>query len=162
MVKIKHERTADCVVGGLRVHKDGAGVGSLLLGLYDDHATLQYIGVTSAFAAKRRRELTGELAPYRTNLHGHPWGDAAVEGARLPGGVSRWSAGRDTAWEPLRPELVAEVGYDQLQADRLRHAAKFRRWRPDRDPSSCRYDQLDTPVRFDLAKVLAGGTTQTS
>ncbi len=162
MVKIKHERTADCVVGGFRVHKDGAGVGSLLLGLYDDQKTLQYIGVTSAFAAKRRRELMGELAPYRTNLHGHPWGDAAVDGARLPGGVSRWSAGRNTSWEPLRPELVAEVGYDQLQGDRLHHAAKFRRWRPDRDPSSCRYDQLDTPVRFDLAEVLAGGTTQTS
>jgi ATP-dependent DNA ligase len=157
MAKVKHERTADCVVVGFRVHKDGAGVGSLLLGLYDDHGALQYIGVTSSFAARRRRELTGELAPYRTGLAGHPWGDRAVQGQRLPGGVSRWSAGRDTAWEPLRPELVAEVGYDQLQGDRLRHAARFRRWRPDRDPTSCRYDQLDTPVRFDLAEVLAGG-----
>jgi ATP-dependent DNA ligase len=157
MVKVKHERTADCVVGGYRVHKDGNGVGSLLLGLHDEHGTLQYIGVTSSFAARRRRELAGELAPYRTGLPGHPWGDASIEGQRLPGGVSRWSAGRDTAWEPVRPELVAEVGYDQLQGDRLRHAARFRRWRPDRDPSSCRYDQLDTPVRFDLAEVLAGG-----
>lgn len=163
-VKVKHERTADCVVGGFRWHRGGVGVGSLLLGLYDSGGTLHHLGVTASFSDQRRRELVAELAPYRADdVEGHPWaqmpgatpsGGAAGHRAagkvpspptagRRPGGQSRWSAGKDLSWEPLRPELVCEVAYDHLQGDRFRHATTFRRWRNDRQPRSCRYDQLE-------------------
>ena len=143
MIKVKHARTADCVVAGFRWHKTGPGelVGSLLLGLYDESARLQHVGVTSAFTAARRRELAQELAPLRVDaLTGHPWASwAAAEGpgGRMPGGHSRWSAGKDLSWEPLRVERVCEVGYDHMQGDRFRHAAIFRRWRADKPPRDC-------------------------
>ncbi|MFW6203534.1 MAG: ATP-dependent DNA ligase [Actinomycetota bacterium] len=158
LYKIKHDRTADCVVAGFRWHKSGPVVGSLLLGLYDDAGALQHVGVSAAFPMKRRRELVAELEPYRTSADDHPWSEWALaeahESGRLPGAVSRWNAGKDLSWEPLRPELVCEVAYDHMQGDRFRHTAQFRRWRPDRDPRSCTYDQLEEPVRFDLADVL--------
>jgi ATP-dependent DNA ligase len=158
MVKVKHERTADCVVGGFRTHKDGAGVGSLLLGLYDGDGILHHVGVASGFSVARRRELVDEVAPYRTDaLAGHPWAGGATDASRIPGGPNRWNSGKDMTWEALRPEAVCEVSYDHLQEERFRHAANFRRWRPDRDPSSCTYDQLDTPVPYELARVF--GTT---
>jgi ATP-dependent DNA ligase len=162
MFKIKHERTADCVVAGFRWHKAGGGlVGSLLLGLYDDKRTLQHVGVTSSFTMARRRELADELAPLRDNaLDGHPWRawatvDADVAGniTRMPGGQSRWSAGKDLSWEPLRIERVCEVKYDHLQGDRFRHATTFQRWRPDRSPAECRYDQLEVTTPFELERV---------
>jgi ATP-dependent DNA ligase len=160
MLKVKHERTADCVVAGFRWHKSGGVVGSLLLGLYDDGGTLHHVGVASAFSVARRKELVEELAPYREHaLEGHPWAEWATVSAeanpakRMPGGTSRWNAGRDMSWEPLRPELVAEVAYDHLQGDRFRHATTFVRWRPDRDPRSCTYSQLDTAVPEELAAV---------
>jgi ATP-dependent DNA ligase len=154
MLKVKHQRTADCVVAGFRTHKDGAGVGSLLLGLYDSTGTLHHVGVASGFSVARRRELVGELEPYRSDARaGHPWGDWADAAGRAPGGMNRWNAGKDMSWEPLRPEAVCEVSYDHLQEDRFRHATSFVRWRPDRDPASCTYDQLDAPVPFELAKV---------
>ena len=158
LVKVKHQRTADVVVGGFRWHKDGEGVGSLLLGLYDEADNLRHIGVAAAFAAKRRRELVEELAPYRPadgeDLSDHPWADG--DGAAgTPRGPSRWNQGKDTSWQPLRPELVAEVAYEQLQGDRLRHGARLLRWRPDRDPDSCRYDQLETPPPSELAHLFA-------
>jgi ATP-dependent DNA ligase len=156
MVKVKHERTADCVVAGFRWHKSGGGrVGSLLLGLYDDSGRLQHVGVTSSFTDARRKELSEELAPYRVaDLEGHPWSFASEQaGRRLPGAQSRWNAGKDLSFEPLRPELVCEVAYDHLQGDRFRHATTFRRWRPDRQPDSCRYDQLETVVPTELADV---------
>jgi ATP-dependent DNA ligase len=151
MVKIKHQRTADCVVAGFRWHKNGPGtmVGSLLLGLFDDAGTLQSVGVTSSFTEARRRELVDELAPWRQDaLKNHPWkawkeAEAAWEGQRMPGATSRWNRGKDLSWEPLRPERVVEVAYDHLQGDRFRHATTFVRWRPDRKPKSCRYDQLE-------------------
>lgn len=156
MYKIKHERTADCVVGGFRFHKSGPVVGSLLLGLFDDGGTLQHVGVAAAFSMARRRSLLEELAPYRLEEgQTHPW---AVDGGleRIPGGQpSRWNAGKDTAWEPLRPELVVEVGYDHMEGSRFRHVTQFRRWRPDRDPRSCTFAQLDTPVAFNLGEILA-------
>jgi len=158
MVKVKHERTADCVVGGFRTHKDGGGVGSLLLGLFDDAGTLHHVGVASGFALARRRELAAVLEPYRTDaLDGHPWnwGDGADPSGRVPGGQSRWSAGKDLSWEPVRPELVCEVSYDHLQGDRFRHATSFKRWRSDRTPSSCTYMQLDAPVPEELGRVFA-------
>jgi ATP-dependent DNA ligase len=156
MAKIKHLRTADCVVAGFRWHKNGPGtmVGSLLLGLYSADGNLQSVGVTSSFTVERRRELVGFLEPYRRDaLVEHPWGDwaeaeaaAVAEGRRLPGATSRWNRGKDLSWEPLRPELVCEVAFDHLQGDRFRHATTFRRWRPDRSPDDCRYDQLaETP-----------------
>lgn len=152
LLKIKHERTADVVVGGFRWHKDGEGVGSLLLGLYDDDGRLRHIGVASSFSARRRAELVHELDDHRPEPGeelDHPWLDD--EGAAAsPRGPSRWSAGRDASWEPLRPGLVAEVAYEQLQGDRLRHGARFRRWRVDRDPASCRYDQLEEPPPAEL------------
>jgi ATP-dependent DNA ligase len=165
MVKVKHRRTADCVVGGYRIHKDGNGVGSLLLGLYDDSGDLQHVGVASSFTAKRRKEFLEELTPLRENaLEGHPWQGwaEAVEreeaaGRRMPGAVSRWNAKKDLSWVPLRPELVVEIKYDQLEGRRLRHTGQFLRWRPDRDPLSCTYDQLEVPVRYDLAEVLETG-----
>jgi ATP-dependent DNA ligase len=147
MLKVKHERTADCVVGGFRTHKDGGGVGSLLLGLFDDEGTLHHVGVASGFAVARRREFVDTLEPYRSGaLDGHPWnwGEGTEAGGRVPGGQSRWSAGKDLSWEPLRPELVCEVSYDHLQGDRFRHATTFVRWRPDKPTSGCRYDQLET------------------
>lgn len=155
LVKVKHLRTADCVVAGYRIHKDGQGVGSLLLGLHDDDGKLHHVGVTASFTAKRRTELLAELAPWREGaLDGHPWGawaeaQAHTEG-RLPGGGSRWNAGKDLSWVPIRAERVAEVTFGQLEKGRFRHGSSFLRWRPDRDPASCRYDQLEvaSPVRF--------------
>jgi ATP-dependent DNA ligase len=155
MAKIKHLRTADCVVAGFRWHKNGPGtmVGSLLLGLWNDAGQLQHVGVTSSFTMDRRRELVGFLEPYRRDaLENHPWREwkefeAQWEGKRMPGATSRWNRGKDLSWEPLRPELVCEVAFDHLQGDRFRHAATFRRWRPDKPPSECRYDQLEeTPA----------------
>jgi ATP-dependent DNA ligase len=163
MTKVKHVRTADCVVAGFRWHKSGPIVGSLLLGLYNDDGTLQHIGVAASFPMARRAELVEELAPYRAEaLDGHPWQDWAnaqvqEDGEhRMPGAQSRWNAGKDLSWVPLRPELVVEIKYDQLEGRRLRHTGQFLRWRPDRDPRSCTYDQLEVPVRYDLAEVLSG------
>jgi ATP-dependent DNA ligase len=160
MTKIKHSRTADCVVAGFRWHKDGHGerIGSLLLGLYDASGRLQHVGVTSAFTAQTRRDLVAELAPLRTNaLDGHPWrewADAQEQfQGRMPGGQSRWSAGKDLSWEPLRVERVCEVRYDHMQGSRFRHAAIFERWRPDRSPASCTYSQLEVTPPYALAEV---------
>jgi ATP-dependent DNA ligase len=162
MTKVKHVRTADCVVAGFRWHKSGPIVGSLLLGLYDG-GRLQHIGVAASFPMTRRAELVDELAPYRENaLDDHPWKDwanAQTNGNgedRMPGAVSRWNAKKDLSWVPLRPELVVEIKYDQLEGRRLRHTGQFLRWRTDRDPLSCTYDQLDIPVKYDLAEVLDG------
>jgi ATP-dependent DNA ligase len=168
MTKVKHERTADCVVAGFRWHKTGGRVGSLLLGLFDDAGVLHHVGVTASFTDARRRELVEELAPYRlASMDGHPWnwhheaaeGHGAAEGnedhRRVPGAQSRWNAGRDLSFEPLRPDLVCEVAYDHLQGDRFRHATTFRRWRLDREPLSCRYDQLESAVSEELAAVFA-------
>jgi ATP-dependent DNA ligase len=163
MFKIKHARTADCVVAGFRWHKDGEGkrVGSLLLGLYDDQERLHHVGVASAFNTKMREELVTLLEPLRKNaMKDHPWKawaqqDATRSGGRMPGGQSRWSAGKDLSWEPVRPELVCEVKYDHMQGDRFRHAAIFQRWRPDKPPADCRYDQLEVTTPFELSKVFA-------
>ncbi|MGH2463224.1 MAG: ATP-dependent DNA ligase [Candidatus Limnocylindria bacterium] len=165
MVKVKHQRTADCVVAGFRWHKRGPGtmVGSLLLGLYDSAGELQHVGVTSSFTEARRRELVDELAPLRRNaLKGHPWrswreAEVEWEGRRMPGATSRWNRGKDLSWEPLRPERVCEVAYDHLQGDRFRHATTFIRWRPDRRPNSCRYDQLEETPPALLADLFGGG-----
>ncbi len=161
MYKIKHERTADCVVAGYRPHKSGPVVGSLLLGLYDDAGVLQHVGVCAAFPMKRRAELVEELAPLRTAPEDHPWAawaDAtAHEGARLPGAPSRWSGKKDLSWVPLRTERVCEVAYDHMEGDRFRHTTQFRRWRPDRTPSTCTYAQLEEVVGYDLSEVLSGG-----
>ncbi|KDN73067.1 ATP-dependent DNA ligase [Streptomyces olindensis] len=160
MFKIKHERTADVVVAGYRLHKSGPVVGSLLLGLYDERGTLQHVGVSAAFTMKRRAELVEELEPLRLDdVSGHPWAawaeEAAHETARLPGAPSRWSGRKDLSWVPLRPERVAEVAYDHMEnGQRFRHTARFRRWRPDRTPESCTYAQLQEPVRYDLAEIL--------
>ena len=158
MLKVKHLRTADCVVAGYRLHKDGAGVGSLLLGLYDDDAMLHHVGVASSFAAPRRAELLGELEPYRDGaLEAHPWREwadpAAHAEGRKPGGQSRWTGGKDLSWEPVRIELVAEVAYEHLQGDRFRHTARFQRWRRDREPASCTYAQLESVVPTELRDV---------
>jgi ATP-dependent DNA ligase len=163
MLKIKHERTADCVVAGYRLHKSGPVVGSLLLGLYADDGNLQHVGVAASFTMKRRAELVEELAPFATDdLAAHPWGEwaqaEAHEQGRLPGAVSRWNAKKDLSWVPLRPELVVEVGYDHMEGTRFRHTTQFKRWRPDRQALSCTYEQLDRPVRFDLAEILSAGT----
>jgi ATP-dependent DNA ligase len=160
MWKVKHERTADCVVAGFRWHKDGNGVGSLLLGLYDDDGTLHHVGVASSMTAARRKELVDELAPWRENaLATHPWrqwAEAQSEASgRMPGGQSRWSAGKDLSWEPLRPELVAEVRYEHVMAGRLRHGGRLVRFRPDRTPESCTYSQLDQIAPAEL-KALFG------
>ena len=165
MLKVKHVRSADCVVAGFRWHKAGAGiVGSLLLGLFDDAGVLHHVGVTSSFTMARRRELAAELKPLRKDaLKGHPWrdwGEAAKHDAtRMPGGSSRWSAGKDLSWEALRIERVAEVKYDHLQGDRFRHATQFLRWRPDKAPGSCRYDQLEVTPPYELRKVFGTRTT---
>jgi ATP-dependent DNA ligase len=158
MIKIKHARTADCVVAGFRWHKAGANerVGSLLLGLYDDRGALHHVGVTSSFTMARRRDLALELAPLREHaMDAHPWREwAADAGAtRMPGGQSRWSAGKDLSWEPLRIERVCEVKYDHMQGSRFRHAAVFQRWRPDKQPVDCRYDQLEVTTPYELERV---------
>jgi ATP-dependent DNA ligase len=159
MLKIKHARTAECVVGGFRWYRDTQdAVGSLLLGLYDDAGVLHHVGVASAFTMAMRRQLADELAPLRKNaLKDHPWRDwaSASDNAagRMPGGQSRWSAGKDLSWEAVRPERVCEVKYDHLQGNRFRHAAVLLRWRPDKAPQDCRYDQLEVTTAFELAKV---------
>jgi ATP-dependent DNA ligase len=159
MVKVKHARTADCVVAGFRWYKDTPdAVGSLLLGLYDDSGALHHVGVTSSFTMARRKELARELEPLRKNaIAAHPWGEWARPDAhgsqRMPGGQSRWSAGKDLSWEPLRIERVCEVKYDHMQGDRFRHAAVFLRWRPDKPPEACRYDQLEVTTAIELSQV---------
>ena len=163
MIKVKHARTADCVVAGFRWHKSGAGtmVGSRLLGLYDDEGRLHHVGVTAAFTNAERRRLVAELAPLRERaLEGHPWrdwaeaeGDAVEDAQRMPGGSSRWNRGKDLSWEPLRPERVCEVAYDHMQGTRFRHAAHFARWRPDKRPQECRYDQLEVTPAYELERV---------
>ncbi len=159
MLKVKHQRTAECVVGGFRVHKDGAGVGSLLLGLYDGGGTLHHAGVASGFSVARRRELIDELAPYREGaLEQHPWRTWAEAAGRTPGATNRWNAGKDMSWEALRPEAVCEVSYDHLQGDRFRHATSFVRWRRERDPASCTYEQLEAPVPLELSEVFGPST----
>ena len=163
MLKVKHSRTAECVVAGFRWHKSGKdSVGSLLLGLYDRKHTLHHIGVTSSFTMAMRQQLAVELDPLRKNaLKDHPWREWAAaeshETTRMPGGQSRWSAGKDLSWEPLRIERVCEVKYDHLQGDRFRHAAVFLRWRPDKPPGDCRYDQLEVTTPYELEKVFGAG-----
>ncbi|HZG92876.1 MAG TPA: ATP-dependent DNA ligase [Pseudonocardia sp.] len=158
MAKIKHERTCDCVVAGYRVHKSGPdAIGSLLLGLFDERGVLASVGVIGAFPLARRRELFTEMQPLVTGFDGHPWNWAAHEqGERTPrkNETSRWNAGKDLSFVPLRPERVVEVRYDYMEGTRFRHTAQFVRWRPDRDPESCTYEQLERPVSFDLADVL--------
>ena len=164
MIKVKHARTADCVVAGFRWHKNGKDVlvGSLLLGLFDAGGRLHHVGVTSSFTQVRREELARELAPLRHRaLEGHPWrdwADASDETTRMPGGQSRWSAGKDLSWEPLRIERVCEVKYDHMQGDRFRHAATFVRWRSDKRPRDCRYDQLEVTTPYELAKVFGAAS----
>ncbi len=162
MLKVKHERDCDCVVAGFRWYKKGDGaVGSLLLGLYDNAGGLQHVGVCASFSREKRIELTEFLAPYRENaLADHPWGEWAAHdsgvaeaGHRMPGGQSRWSQGKDLSWEPLRPELVVEVAYDHMQGNRFRHTAQFRRWRPDRKPTSCTYEQLEVVPPQELFEI---------
>jgi ATP-dependent DNA ligase len=162
MVKVKHERTADCAVAGFRWHKNGPVVGSLLLGLYDGAGSFHHVGVTASFTDKRRRELVDELTPYReAAAEGHPWegwidqvASAEAAGQRLPGAVSRWNAKKDLSFEPLHMGLVCEVAYDHLQGNRFRHATTFKRWRPDRTPESCTYDQMETPVLATIDELL--------
>ena len=164
MFKVKHERTADCAVAGFRWHKSGPIIGSLVLGLYDGD-DLQHVGVAGSFTMARRRELVDELAPLRENaVEGHPWAEwaaaslAAEHADRRPGMQSRWNAGKDLHWEPLRVERVVEVRYSQLEGRRFRHNAHFLRWRPDRDPRSCTYAQLEEPTTYDLNTILAPPT----
>jgi ATP-dependent DNA ligase len=172
MFKIKHARTADCVVAGFRWYKDtDDAIGSLLLGLYDEAGVLQHVGVTSSFTMATRRELAQQLAPLRENaMENHPWRDWAQAGSgdadpmpgenqdarRMPGAKSRWSGGKDLGWQPLRPERVCEVKYDHLQGDRFRHATTFVRWRDDKPPQDCRYDQLEVAAPFELQQVFGG------
>ncbi len=162
MWKVKHERTADCVVAGFRWHKDGEGVGSLLLGLHDEAGALHHVGVASSFTAARRRELVEELAPLRDRaLDDHPWRTwiehqtAAQEAGRMPGGVSRWNAQKDLSWEALRPELVAEVRYEHVLAGRFRHGGRLVRFRPDRTPESCTYAQLDEVAPAEISAIFS-------
>ena len=166
MIKVKHARTADCVVAGFRWHKNGPGtmVGSLLLGLYDDKGVLHNVGVTATFTNQKRKELVEELAPLRENaVENHPWRDwaeaqeeANAKGQRLPGASSRWNRGKDLSWVPLRPERVVEVAYDHMQGSRFRHAARFVRWRFDKKPEDCRYDQLEVTPAYELERVFHG------
>jgi len=162
MQKVKHQRTADCVVAGYRRHKDGNGVGSLLLGLYDDKGDLHHVGVASSFAAPLRKQLAEEVRPLEEGaIEHHPWKEwanaqsdpEAWGGQRMPGAGNRWNAKKDMSWVPLRVERVAEVAYEHLQGDRFRHTARFVRWRPDREPSSCTYEQLESPVPIELHEV---------
>jgi ATP-dependent DNA ligase len=165
MIKVKHARTADCVVAGFRWHKNGPGtmVGSLLLGLYDDDGVLHNVGVTATFTNVKRKELVEELAPLRENaVENHPWRDwaeaqeeASAKGQRLPGASSRWNRGKDLSWVPLRPERVVEVAYDHMQGTRFRHAARFVRWRFDKRPQDCRYDQLEVTPAYELERVFS-------
>lgn len=179
LVKVKHQRTADCVLAGYRMHKDAEGVGSMLLGLFDDDGSLHHVGVAAAFSVARRKELLVELAPLREGAtENHPWAewaefaaipgddggtpdaDAAAPGGgaeaqRRPGATSRWNAGKDLSWIPLRPERVVEVTFGQLENGRFRHGVSFVRWRPDRDPASCRYDQLDVASRVPFGDLMA-------
>jgi ATP-dependent DNA ligase len=159
MIKVKHVRTADCVVAGFRWHKSGKdAVGSLLLGLYDEDGVLQHVGVTSSFTMTMRRQLVKLLAPLRKHAsEKHPWGEAAGAApgsSRKPGGQSRWNQGKDLSWEPLRIERVCEVKYDHMQGDRFRHATQFLRWRPDKRPRDCRYDQLEFVKPYELDRIL--------
>jgi ATP-dependent DNA ligase len=166
MIKVKHQRTADCAVAGFRWHKNGPGthIGSLLLGLFDDTGTLHSVGVTSSFTWEKREALAHELAPLRENaMDGHPWAEwaawsaaAEANGQRLPGATSRWNRGKDLSWEPLRLERVAEVAYDHLQGDRFRHGTTFLRWRPDKQPADCRYDQLEESAAYELGLIFGG------
>ena len=159
--KVKHQRTADCVVAGFRWHKDGEGVGSLLLGLFDEEGKLHHMGVASSFSVARRRELVEELKPYGTvELGDHPWGEWAAaqahesgEHGRLPGGQSRWNATKDLSFVPLRPELVAEVAYEKVESGRFRHSARLLHWRQDRDPASCTFEQLEVTPPVELQQV---------
>lgn len=162
MFKIKHQRTADCVVAGYRLHKTSTAskplLGSLLLGLYDDNKHLQHVGVAASFTAARRAELVTELRPLESGTDDHPWG-AGLDGVvanpdRVPGTQSRWSQGKDLSFIPLRPELVVEVAYEHMQGSRFRHTAQFQRWRPDRDPQTCTYEQLEYPDGFRLSDIL--------
>jgi ATP-dependent DNA ligase len=163
MLKVKHERTADCVVAGYRVHKDGKGLGSMLLGLYDDEGVLHHVGVASSIAAPMRAQLLEDLQPLRDNaLDGHPWRDwadfmseAAASGQRMPGGMNRWNANKDMSWVPVRIERVAEVLYEGLLSGRFRHNARFKRWRPDKDASDCTYAQLETVAPAELREMFA-------
>ncbi len=163
MFKVKHERTADCVVAGYRPHKTGDdAIGSLLLGLYRDSGELASVGVIGAFPMATRRELRAELAPLITTFEGHPWNWAAYAGAGAEAGVrtprsseySRWNVGKDLSFVPLRPERVVEVRYDHMEGTRFRHTAQFVRWRPDRTPGSCTFGQLEEPVSYSLAEIL--------
>jgi ATP-dependent DNA ligase len=168
MLKIKHQRTADCVVAGFRWHKNGpqTHVGSLLLGLFDGDGKLHHVGITSSFSWDRREALANELEPLRKDaLAGHPWGEwaewaqagaADASGQRLPGATSRWNRGKDLSWEPLRAERVVEVAYDHLQGDRFRHATTFKRWRPDKPPEACRYDQLEETAPYLIEQIFGG------
>lgn len=176
LIKVKHERTMDAVVAGLRLHKDGAGVGSLLLGLYDEVGRLHHVGVASGMAAAQRRRLLEQLRPLETDGHDHPWrhwagspevrttmpaeGDDGTPTARMPGGPSRWNAGKDLAWTPLRIAMVAEVAFEGMLGDRLRHNARFRRMRSDRNPASCTYGQLEVlpPLELDVLLRRAPGS----
>ncbi|HVZ14933.1 MAG TPA: ATP-dependent DNA ligase [Bauldia sp.] len=161
MLKVKHEREADCVVAGFRWHKNGRDteVGSLLLGLYDAAGALQHVGVCASFTAEKRRELVAFLRPYRVkDLTGHPWADWASleegdEPQRRPGAESRWSQGKDLSWVPLKPELVVEVVYDHMQAGRFRHTAQFRRWRKDKAPADCTFAQLEVVAPAELKAI---------
>ncbi|MEP7002581.1 MAG: ATP-dependent DNA ligase, partial [bacterium] len=163
MLKVKHERDCDCVVAGFRWHKNGQGtaVGSLLLGLYNDAGALEHVGVCASFTMAKRQELVSLLAPYRENaLDNHPWRNwaepAPEESAqRRPGGMSRWSQGKDLSWEPLRAELVVEVAYDHMQGTRFRHTAQFRRWRSDKRPEDCTFAQLEVVAPHELAAIFA-------
>ena len=161
MFKVKHDRTADVVVAGYRLHKTSTEerplLGSMLLGLYDDEGNLRHVGVSASFTAARRAELLAELQPLVCDAADHPWGqwqEITASGERVPGAVSRWSAGKDLSFVPLRPERVLEVGYDHMEGERFRHTAQFKRWREDRDPRTCTYEQLEEPVSYDLADVL--------
>ncbi len=168
MFKVKHERECDCVVAGFRWHKkgDGVAIGSLLLGLFNEAGALQHVGVCASFTEEKRIELVDFLAPYRINaLADHPWGgwaehapaNASRPGQRMPGGLSRWSQGKDLSWEPVRPELVAEVAYEHMQGARFRHMSHFRRWRTDKQPSDCTYAQLEVVAPQELAAIFSSG-----
>ena len=167
MIKIKHARTADCVVAGFRWHKSGEGQSSARCcsGCTTTTGRLHHVGVTSSFTMAMRKAARDELAPLRERaLDEHPWrewADASGRGmTRMPGGQSRWSAGKDLSWEPLRIERVCEVKYDHMQGDRFRHAAVFQRWRPDKQPADCRYDQLEVTTPYELAKVFGAARRQ--
>ena len=164
MIKVKHARTADCAVAGFRWYKGGKdAIGSLLLGLYDTSGALQHVGVTSSFTMAMRRQLVKDLAPLRQNgMAGHPWREwagAAAESSRMPGSQSRWSAGKDLSWEPLKIERVCEVKYDHMQGERFRHAGIFLRWRPDKRPQDCRFDQLEVAKPYELERIFSSGSS---